>query len=262
MGGSSLAPEVFQGVFGNAPGHPELIVLDTTVPAAVERAAVAGPLDSTLFLVSSKSGTTAETNALLAHFWGRLRRLRGPETGRQFVAITDPGTSLSEIAATRGFRATFHNPDDIGGRYSILSYFGLVPAALIGIDLKAFLGRAAAMAEACGAGPAPRQNPGLALGAALGELGRRGRDKIILAIDRPLEPYGLWIEQLVAESTGKDGRGLIPVVETLAIPGLDGLGGPDRVIVPIALAQGGAARDLEAMIARNPEGSPTGRRSP
>jgi glucose-6-phosphate isomerase len=255
MGGASLAPEVLRRVFGPAPGFLDLLVLDTTVPSAVERAARSLPLESTLFLVSSKSGTTIEMQSLFAHFWGRVRRLRGAAAGRHFAAVTDPGTPLADLATTRGFRATFHNPDDIGGRYSALSFFGLVPAALLGIDPRALLGRAVAMGRACGPGPAARDNPGLALGAALGELARHGRDKVVLLIDPPLQPFGLWIEQLLAESTGKRGRGLVPVVEALAESALAEHAGPDRVLVAIALEGGAGGRLMERFL-ETPAGAP------
>ncbi len=257
MGGSSLCAEVLRRVFGPADGFPDLIVLDSTVPAAVMRVAALLDLRRTLFLVSSKSGTTTETLALQAHFWGRLRRLRGRDAGRHFAAITDPGTPLSALATARRYLATFLNAADIGGRYSALSYFGLVPAALLGIDIRALLERSIDMLRQCGPGSALPENPGLLLAAALGELARRGRDKVVLLIDRGLDSYGLWIEQLLAESTGKDGRGLVPIEggAWAARAGCLEAGadlavarGADRVVVGIARSGSARAREIEKLL--------------
>jgi glucose-6-phosphate isomerase len=284
MGGSSLGPEVLRRVFGREPGFPELIILDTTVPAAVKRVESRLDLAQTLFLVSSKSGATTETQALHSYFWGRIRRLRGRLAGRHFAAITDPGTPLSDVAATRGYRAVFHNPEDVGGRFSVLSYFGMVPAALLGIDVEVLLKSTLEMLRRCGPEVAPSDNPGLAVGAALGELGRRGRDKVMLLIGEELQAYILWIEQLLAESLGKDGRGLVPVVEAAPAAGGDGrpsgggrhaaagrapgdaalaalvrgLPGPDRVLVGVALSGSAAARAFEGLVAA-PRGGAAGR---
>jgi transaldolase/glucose-6-phosphate isomerase len=205
MGGSSLAPEVLRATFGVAPGMLDLRVLDTTNPdqiLAVERAL---DLEKTLFVIASKSGTTTETLAHLAYFWEKL-----PD-GSRFAVITDPGTPLAELARERRFRATFVNPADIGGRYSALSYFGLVHGALIGMDLDGLLDRAFEMAHACASCVAPPENPGAWLGAVMGEAGRAGRDKVTLVLDERIRTFGYWLEQLIAESTGKDGRGLVPV---------------------------------------------------
>jgi glucose-6-phosphate isomerase len=243
MGGSSLCVEVFRRLFPPPSGFPEVIVLDGTVPEAVHRVESRLEVAKTLFIVSSKSGTTGETLALQAYFWAKARRLRGRLASRNFVAITDPGTPLSEEAAARGYRAVFHNPPDIGGRYSALSYFGLVPAALGGVDIAEILRRSLGMLERCGPGIAASDNPGLALGAVLGALSRQGRDKVLLLIDRELRPFELWIEQLLAESTGKDGRGLIPVAAPESPDALRAaLAGADRTAVAIVL-----------------EGSPSGR---
>lgn len=212
MGGSSLAPEVFARTFGHASGYPALTVLDSTHPAAVR--AVGDRLDpmQTLFVVSSKSGTTTETLSLFRAFWQWAGEslASASEAGRRFVAVTDPGTPLESLARERGFRAVFNASPDVGGRYSALTSFGLVPAALIGADLRELLARGRAMAEAC-TGPAG-SNPGLRLGAALGELARAGRDKLTFLASRGIESLPDWIEQLVAESTGKSGRGIVPVV--------------------------------------------------
>jgi transaldolase/glucose-6-phosphate isomerase len=205
MGGSSLAPEVLRATFGVAPGMLDLVVLDTTHPdqiLAVERQL---DLDRTLFLIASKSGTTTETLSHLAYFWEKV-----PD-GSKFVAITDPGTPLESLAHERAFRATFLNPPDIGGRYSALSYFGLVPGALIGADLDGLLDRAAEAAHACVPYVPLDDNPGAWLGALLGEGAREGRDKLTLVLDERIRTFGYWVEQLIAESTGKEGKGIVPV---------------------------------------------------
>ncbi|MFQ5610736.1 MAG: bifunctional transaldolase/phosoglucose isomerase [Anaerolineae bacterium] len=240
MGGSSLAPQVFQTVFGNAPGYPKLTVLDSTAPGAVLQVEQQLDLARTLFLVSSKSGGTIETLSLFKYFYEAVSRT-GPEPGRRFVALTDPGSKLEEIAREEGFRRVFATPPDVGGRYSALTCFGLVPAALIGVDLQSVLEEALAMAQACYPETSPTENPGLALGAALGELARAGRDKVTFVISPGFAAFGAWVEQLIAESTGKHGSGILPVVgEALASP--DGYG-DDRVFVFIRLT---SAKDREA----------------
>ncbi len=213
MGGSSLGPEVLRQTFGSATGYPELVVLDSTVPAWIQ--AVTEVIDParTLFLVSSKSGSTIEPLALLQHFRSLVEPATGKErTGQNFVAITDPGTPLARLAEEEGFRHTFLNPPDIGGRYSVLSYFGLVPAALIGVDISALLDRADDMREACASCVSAHDNPGAWLGAYIGALARRGRDKLTLVTSPAISSFGLWVEQLIAESTGKEGKGIIPIV--------------------------------------------------
>jgi glucose-6-phosphate isomerase len=196
MGGSSLAPEVARRTFGVGSFH----VLDTTHPEAIRRLEREVDLEQTLFLASSKSGSTIETRSHLEYFWERTGG-RGP----QFAAITDPGSDLDQLAHERGFRAVFPGEPEIGGRYSALSMFGMVPAALLGADVARFLDGAAAMVEACKGEDA---NPGLELGLRLGEGWREGRDKI--CIDDSPTGFGLWAEQLLAESTGKQGKGLVP----------------------------------------------------
>lgn len=210
MGGSSLAPEVLRAVLGVAPGWPRLHMLDSTDPAAV-RAAATVP-ERTLYLLASKSGTTIEPNSLAAHFRQRLRDARIGRWADHFVAITDEGTALAGSARAEGFRDLFINRGDIGGRYSALSYFGLVPAALMGQDLSAIVGWGLAMLSASEPGPGgARENPAVGLGLALGAAARAGRDKLTLVLAKALEPFGLWVEQLVAESTGKHGTGIVPV---------------------------------------------------
>lgn len=212
MGGSSLAPEVFARVHGPARGALCLGVLDSTDPAAVARTRSALPIGQTLFVVSSKSGTTLETSSFLSYFYAEVSAAVGAErTGRSFIAITDPGTPLARLAAGLGFRRVFQGDPNVGGRFSALTSFGLVPASLLGVDTASLLesGRRAALAcriaEAC-------HNPGAYLGAALGAAAEQGLDKIALFLPRRLESLGAWIEQLVAESTGKEGRGLLPLV--------------------------------------------------
>jgi transaldolase / glucose-6-phosphate isomerase len=211
MGGSSLAPEVFQHTFGNQDGYPRLILLDSTHPDAVRNVESQIELTKTIFVVSSKSGTTTETLSFYNYFWARMAE-KTAAPGINFVAITDPGTPLMKIAAERGFRRYFDGHPDIGGRYSALTYFGLVPAAMIGIDSHQLLDRGWDMAG-ISAGYLPvAGNPSLILGAALGELALAGRDKITFFATPSLTHFSDWIEQLIAESTGKNGKGIVPVI--------------------------------------------------
>ncbi len=226
MGGSSLAPEVFAQVFGTQESFLTLHVLDSTDPAAVQ--ALADQLDprTTLHLVSTKSGGTVETLSLFKFFFNRTRDALGAErAGSRFVAITDPGSKLAELAGEHGFRETFENDPNYGGRYAALSLVGLVPAALLGLDLGALLDRAAAQAEAL----QRNDSDGVRLGAALGALGRAGRDKLTLLASPGVAPFGAWLEQLVAESTGKDGTGILPVDREP--PGAPEVYGDDRLFV-------------------------------
>lgn len=214
MGGSSLGPEVLRASFGSMSGYPQLIVLDSTVPACVQ--AVTDVIDParTLFVVSSKSGTTIEPISLFHYFRSQVVSAVGEgKAGRNFVAITDPATLLARLAEQERFRHTFLNPPDIGGRYSVLSYFGLVPAALIGLDTTQLLDRADSMRNECFASATIPKNPGTWLGAVLGSLALQGRDKLTLVSSPAVSSFGLWVEQLVAESTGKEGKGIIPVVD-------------------------------------------------
>ncbi len=245
MGGSSLAPEVFQKTFGNAAGYPELHMLDSTHPAAVKNLAARIDPARSLFLVSSKSGTTTETNSFFYFFWDKLKRLKA-EPGEHFVAITDPGTALEKLAAERKFRATFNAPQEVGGRYSALTVFGLVPAALIGVDVGEVLARARAMSRACGATAAAGGNPGLILGAALGELALAKRDKVSFLCSPSLTAFPSWVEQLIAESTGKDRKGIVPV----ANEGVDAPEkyGADRFFVYLRLS-GDENHDLDRQVA-------------
>jgi transaldolase/glucose-6-phosphate isomerase len=210
MGGSSLAPEVFQHTFGNAPGYPELRVLDSTHPAAIKSIEAQIDPAHTLFLVSSKSGTTTETNSFFYYFWDKLSAITD-HPGAHFAAITDPGTALERLAAERNFRAVFTAPENVGGRYSALTVFGLVPAALIGLDIGEILARARRMSDACGPAVPEGSSPGLLLGAALGELTLAKRDKVTFLCSPSLEAFPSWLEQLIAESTGKGRKGIVPV---------------------------------------------------
>jgi transaldolase / glucose-6-phosphate isomerase len=207
MGGSSLAPEVIRRSFGEQGGWPSLHVLDSTDAGAVRGVQEAIDLDHALFLVSTKSGGTIETLSLFKHFWS-LR-----SDGNAFVAITDPGSGLEKLASDHGFRHTFLNDPDIGGRYSALSFFGLVPAALMGADVAGLLHAAGIAEHNCQSFESGDLSSGLWLGLAWGELAEAGRDKLTYVIDPPLQSFGLWVEQLIAESTGKQGKGILPVVD-------------------------------------------------
>jgi glucose-6-phosphate isomerase len=223
MGGSSLAPEVFRRSFGTHADGLILHVLDSTDADAVRDAEAAIDLSTALFVVSSKSGGTLETLSAFHYFWEKTGG-----KGEQFVAVTDPGSGLEQLGKDHNFRRIFLNDPNIGGRYSALSYFGIVPAVLLGADIRALLQGAhdleAALQEAD-----PAANPGLWLGSVLGELAEQGRDKLTFIVDPPIESYGLWVEQLIAESTGKHGKGLLPVAdEPLGAPEAYGA---DRVFV-------------------------------
>ncbi len=238
MGGSSLAPEVLHRTFGTADGYLDLRVLDSTDPAAV--ADTIDDLDplSTLWIVASKSGTTTEPLAFLADAWARVEAALDAASSDQrpgefIVAITDPERSVAAIPHHDELREVFLNPPDIGGRYAALSYVGLVPASLIGLDLDALLASASTMLGACHE-PDPERNPGLRLGLVLGELARAGRDKLTFLADPDLASFGAWAEQLIAESTGKHGVGIVPV-DGEPLGAVEAYG-PDRVFVRIGLA--------------------------
>jgi glucose-6-phosphate isomerase len=246
MGGSSLAPEVLRTTFGVANGYLDLHVLDTTDPVAIARLERALDLEHTLFIVSSKSGGTTETASFHAYFFDRVQRLMGHEAGRSFVAITDQGTDLQAQAIAQGFRAVFINPSDIGGRFSALSFFGLVPAALIGVDLERLLDRARECAEDCGFDVPVERNPGVLFGAALGTLAVNGRDKLTLITSTPITSFGAWAEQLIAESTGKRGTGILPVDrEPLGVPAVYD---DDRIFVFLKMG-GSPAEECDRAVA-------------
>jgi transaldolase/glucose-6-phosphate isomerase len=211
MGGSSLCAEVMRSVYGVKDGYPQLVVMDTTDEATIHAAVSRLDAARTLFLVASKSGGTIEVASMEKLFWNAVSAALGAQAGRQFVAITDPGTGLATLAGERGYRHTFINPADIGGRFSALSLFGLVPAALIGAPVREMLGGAAEMAEGCK--QENQQNAGLALGAFIGAAANEGRDKLTVLLPPSMRLLGLWIEQLIAESTGKHDKGALPVVD-------------------------------------------------
>ena len=233
MGGSSLAPEVFQKTFGNAPGYPELFVLDSTHPAAI--LAVENKLDlaHTLVLVSSKSGTTLETLSLFRYFWDRVND-NHDKPGRRFVAITDADSSLARLAKEKKFRKTFLSSSDVGGRYSAFTEFGLVPAASIGLDIQKLLDKGRVASENSLPPGAEQKSPGFILGAALGELAQH-RDKLTIWTTSSLGSVPAWLEQLLAESTGKQGKGIVPIVEEPFVP--MEIYGQDRVFVGLFLEE-------------------------
>ena len=239
MGGSSLCVQVCRDVIGSAPGYPRLFVLDTTDPASIRAVEAKIKPKQTLFIIASKSGGTTETLSHYEYFAEKA-------PAQNFVAITDPGSGLEKLARAKGFRRVFLNPSDIGGRYSALSYFGLVPASVMGIDLAALLERANEMVRACAASIAAEMNPGVWLGVVLATLAKAGRDKITLLTSRGIQSFGAWAEQLIAESTGKEGKGLVPVDgEPLAKPSVYG---NDRVFVYLQLGKKKDAA-LEAKLA-------------
>ena len=248
MGGSSLTPLVLERTFGVQAGGLPLTVLDTTDPGTIHEVETAGDLTKTLFIVASKSGTTTEPLAFGEYFFARLQDLKEDRPGKNFAAITDPGTPLVRLAKDRGFRKTFLNFQDIGGRYSALSYFGMVPAALMGLDVAELLERALCMMHACAPSVPARENPGVALGAAMAEMARLGRDKITFLLPARIRALGLWLEQLLAESTGKEGKGLVPVAEEPL--GEPSVYGQDRLFVYVHFEQEedtGLARKVDAL---------------
>jgi len=235
MGGSSLCPAVMQATFGAIPGFPRLHVLDSTDPAQVLSCEEHIDLLNTIFIVSSKSGSTLEPNILKEYFFERVRGAGlGDAAGSRFIAITDPGSSLEQVARRDRFRHIFHGASNIGGRYSALSAFGTVPAAVMGLDVKQLLTSAGLMVRSCGPSVPPDQSPGVVLGTALGLSAKQGRDKLTFVMAPELSHLGAWLEQLVAESTGKQGKGIIPVDgEDLGDPTVYG---SDRVFVHVDLA--------------------------
>ena len=212
MGGSSLGPEVLAETFPQKSGFPKLHVLDSTDPAQVRAMEAKIDIKKTLFIVSSKSGGTTEPNAMKDYFFDRVAKAIGKDkAGHRFIAVTDPGSSLEKVAAKQGFARTFHGEPTIGGRYSVLSPFGLVPAAAAGIDVRSLIGHALSMVRSCGADVPPHENPGVQLGLAMGTAGLEGRDKVTILSSPKIADFGAWAEQLIAESTGKEGKGLIPI---------------------------------------------------
>ncbi len=246
MGGSSLCPEVFSLTFGKQAGYPELLVLDSTDPAYIRSLRARIDPARTLFCVSSKSGTTLEPNIYMQYFFDEAKRAVGDRAGHHFIAITDPGSKLEGVSEKLGFRRVYHGVLSIGGRYSALSDFGLVPHAAMGLDTESFLKRAAMMVERCRI-TSSSQNPGVSLGLALGTAATQfGRDKVTLVCSHSIYDLGAWLEQLLAESTGKEGRGLIPVDREPLFP--PEKYGNDRVFAYIKFA-GDNDSEMEASIA-------------
>jgi len=241
MGGSSLCPDVLRNTFGPAiKGHPRLHVLDTTDPATILSVQAKINIGRTLFIVASKSGETTETLSHFAHFWDQAKG-----NGRQFAAITDPGTSLERLARDHDFRWIFPNPPDIGGRYSALSYFGLVPGALMGVDVLRLLDRAIEMEHSCADSVPVESNPGVWLGAVMGRLATQGRNKVTLICSPKVATFGYWVEQLIAESTGKEGKGIVPIEgEPVGKPAVYG---DDRLFVYIRMAADPPNRAVQAL---------------
>ena len=251
MGGSSLGPEVLQTTFGSRHGFPQFHVLDSTDPAQIKAFENRIDLAHTLFIVSSKSGSTLEPNIFKQYFFQRVQEhLGAEEAGNRFIAITDPGSKLQHIAESDGFRRIFFGVPSVGGRYSALSNFGMVPAAIMGLDISRFLDHVEEMVHACAATVPVEENPGVVLGIILGVLANHGHDKLTIITSPAIWDFGTWLEQLVAESTGKEGKGVIPVDrEPLGAPGVYG---NDRLFAYIRLeAASDAAQDtaVEALVA-------------
>ncbi len=245
MGGSSLGPEVLAETFGHRTGYPKFHMLDSTDPAQVLAIRNAISIATTLFIVSSKSGSTLEPNIYKQYFFAETKAAIA-DPGKHFVAVTDPGSNMEKVAQRDGFAHVFHGVKSIGGRYSVLSKFGLVPAAAMGLDISAFLATAEQMVNSCGAQVPPSNNPGLALGVTMGVLGKHGRDKVTLIASPGIADIGAWLEQLIAESTGKLGKGLIPVdAEPVGAPGVYG---NDRLFAYLEL-QGEADPAQQAAVA-------------
>jgi transaldolase/glucose-6-phosphate isomerase len=241
--------------FGAADGHPKLRILDSTDPAQIRTRESEIELARTIFIVSSKSGTTLEPNIFHRYFFDRVESELGTEeAGRRFIAITDPGSELEQLAERSGFRAVAHGLESIGGRYSALSDFGIVPGAITGVDVRELLDRAERMAHACASCVPTSDNPGLALGAVIGACAVRGRDKLTIVASPPIADLGGWLEQLLAESTGKRGRGVIPVDrEPIGAPETYG---EDRLFVYLRLDSGADREQDEAIAALERAGQP------
>jgi transaldolase/glucose-6-phosphate isomerase len=255
MGGSSLCVEVLKLTFGKIAGHPEFFVLDSTDPAQVRAVEKQVDLARTIFIVSSKSGSTLEPNIFKQYFFERVKQVVGPaEAGKRFIAITDPGSKMEQVAKSDGFRHIFYGVPSIGGRYSALSDFGLIPGAIQGVDIAKFLDRAQEMVRACAATVAADENPGAMLGAILGTLQKAGRDKVTLFASPAISDLGAWLEQLLAESTGKQGKGLIPVDrEQIGAPDVYG---NDRVFVYLRHEASADAKQDAAVAALEKAGQP------
>jgi transaldolase/glucose-6-phosphate isomerase len=241
MGGSSLCVEVFGKTFGKKDGYPQVHILDSTDPAQIRTLESKIDIAKTIFIVASKSGTTLEPNIFEQYFYEKLKQSVGAaEAGKRFIATTDPGSQMQKVAESNGFRHIFYGVPSIGGRYSALSNFGMIPAAIQGVDVPKFLDRAEEMVQACASAVPADENPGAILGAILGTLQKSGRDKVTLFASPGISDLGAWLEQLLAESTGKEGKGLIPVDrESIGAPDVYG---KDRVFVYMRLEDGADAK--------------------
>ncbi|PYQ48349.1 MAG: transaldolase [Acidobacteria bacterium] len=254
MGGSSLCPEVWRETFGRVPGFPELLVLDSTDPAQIRSFEERINIDKTLFIISSKSGSTLEPNIFKAYFFEKVRQRRGDKAGSHFIAVTDPGSNLEKEARVDGFRHIFPGVKTIGGRYSALSNFGMVPAAAMGLDIERLLDEAERMVHACAPGVPAGENPGLVLGTILGLAHNHKIDKLTLAASPGIHDLGAWLEQLLAESTGKEGKGIIPVErERLGPPEVYG---DDRLFAYLRLEDGADTAQDAAVDALERAGKP------
>ena len=255
MGGSSLCVEVLKLTFGKISGYPEFFILDSTDPAQIKAVESKLDLKKTIFIVSSKSGSTLEPNIFKQYFYDRVSKTIGAsEAGSRFIAVTDPGSQMQKVAESGHFRHIYFGLPSIGGRYSALSNFGMVPAAAQGLDVAKFLDRTEEMVHACASSVPADQNPGVILGAILGTLQRHGRDKVTLYTSPGISDLGAWLEQLLAESTGKEGKGLIPVDrESIGAPDVYG---QDRVFVYLRLESGPDTAQDKAVDALEKAGQP------
>ncbi|HKV04719.1 MAG TPA: bifunctional transaldolase/phosoglucose isomerase [Candidatus Acidoferrales bacterium] len=255
MGGSSLCVEVLNLTFGRISGYPEMFVLDSTDPAQIKSIEARLDLAKTLFIVSSKSGSTLEPNIFKQYFFERVKQVVGPaEAGKHFIAITDPGSNMQKVAEASGFRHVFFGLPSIGGRYSALSDFGAIPGAIQGIDIGKFFERTEKMVRACGPSVPADENPGVVLGATLGTLARNGRDKLTIFTSPGISDLGAWLEQLIAESTGKEGHGIIPVDrERIGSPDVYG---SDRIFAYLRLETAPDPKQDAAVAALEKSGQP------
>jgi transaldolase/glucose-6-phosphate isomerase len=255
MGGSSLCVEVFGKTFGKQGGYPQVHILDSTDPAQIRTLESKIDIAKTIFIVASKSGTTLEPNIFEQYFYEKMKQSVGAaEAGKRFIATTDPGSQMQKVAESHGFRHIFYGVPSIGGRYSALSNFGMIPAAIQGVDVPKFLDRAEGMVHACASAVPADENPGAILGAILGALQKSGRDKVTIFASPGISDLGAWLEQLLAESTGKEGRGLIPVDrESIGTPDVYG---NDRVFVYMRLDSGADAKQDAGVATLEKAGQP------
>ena len=255
MGGSSLCVEVFGKTFGKQGGYPQVHILDSTDPAQIRRLESKIDIAKTIFIVASKSGTTLEPNIFEQYFYEKMKQSVGAaEAGKRFIATTDPGSQMQKVAESHGFRHIFYGVPSIGGRYSALSNFGMIPAAIQGVDVPKFLDRAEGMVHACASAVPADENPGAILGAILGALQKSGRDKVTIFASPGISDLGAWLEQLLAESTGKEGKGLIPVDrESIGTPDVYG---NDRVFVYMRLDSGADAKQDAGVATLEKAGQP------